>query len=374
MLTLTPDPLNKTGFIPVQPLVAQSANDTQPLEIPKDNFLAQVAHLTLDPHRCLPTLDKTSVARLLEILTQSRLLTGKNGAFEIKFTLAELFTFLLAKGEGTDAIEQIELAGEGVPWVLNEYVCSALSPQGIVVPPALLQDFARIPHTIEFRIFILYGSHHDILLVRDRIVDFFIQKTDPSFRNAILKKGFSKSTQPEGADLMSTAVFHDALANCGINIVIYHDMQRECLFVQDDLRLVMTPHFIQSLPKAAAIPVNLISSSSSCQAIIDRLTGIVRGEDIPNIDCDGWAALLIRFIKGDRGFSSAFEKALLDKIHASLVDNRAKTMAVAAASWLEKALDYYVGKDSAAALTLTLQACLSLKKHGYEDSVDHCGL
>lgn len=175
------------------------------------------------------------------MLTQPRTLKGKSDAFTIEFTLADLFTFLLANGKGATAIQHIELVGGGVPWVLNEYVITALSQQGIQVPPALLQDFTRPPRDFDFRIFLSYANRNDILLVRERIVDFFVQKIDPEQRNLILDTGFSKFTQPKGADLMSTVGFHDVAANCGIDIVLYQYMQRDSLFVLDNLRLAVTP-------------------------------------------------------------------------------------------------------------------------------------
>lgn len=384
-------------------------------EILKDCFLAKGAKLLLDyayfiignlTHKSLPRLEEGQLIRCVNILSKPRVVKGKNNAFEISFTLAELFNHLLDKGHLS-----IELVGGAVPWILNEYLYSALRAHGIekpeeMVPQDLLKEFAKNPRDFDFRLFVANAEKKDIQTVREAIVEFLIQKTgldQETFQNAM---SYTVFTQPKEnhEDLMSTLGFIDATTGRGVDILVYGKMQRDSLFTQDNLRLMVT-QLVRALKensrdaliaqiKAKTFDPVIVPCSSlgnGIQALFDRVAGIVRGVDITSINCAGWASLLICFLKGERCVSPDFEKELLNKICRSLIgysneidmplslyqkltslpkEAIHKRQAVAAGYWLEKALDAHLGTDPTAALVLTLQACLSLKKHGYEEAID----
>lgn len=399
-------------------------------EVLKENFLAKITKY-LDPSysvlekfaiKNLPRLPEKQLIALIEVLGDKRILRGRDQSFEVTFTLAELFNYLLQKSKAASIhIENVELVGSSVPWILNEYIYSVFSELGFDNPNTLLSEglveaFAQKPRDFDFRISVPNASFDEIHFLRDRILEFFVEKNvekNPSIDKRVFclqltKNGFTVLTEPKQfqQSLVTTVGIIDACSSCGIDIVIAKELTRNHLFIHDSLRLniqqlieilkiVPASELIEKI-KTKTLDFMIVPHGdigNGIQAMVDRLAGIIRAIDIQTINCAGWGALLIGYLKGKRCLDKIvdLEKMLLDKLRYSfeVLPNEAevplalyhqliswpnstvsKKMAITTAYWIKKTVTSHLGEHSRAAFMMAFQACLSLKLNGYEESID----
>jgi hypothetical protein len=432
-LTLSKSDIGQTPSSPETTPVNEATDScTLPFnnpEIAKESFLAKIAVKFLDSsysifskfnENPLPKLEEKQLITIIEMLAEKRILKGRDDSFEVTFTIAELFNFLLEKGGISNIfIENIEFVGSGLPWILNEYVNSVFYQLGFenlkdLLPQELMEAFAKKPKDFDFRISVPNASLAEIQYLKGQILGFFIEKKvkeipsldKTAFCRQLTQHGFTVLTGPKriNKSLLSTVGVMDACSGCRVDVVIKDRLEREHLFGQDNLRLVIqqlilalkthsSKELVDKIKAKTFDPIIIPCSDfgNGTQAIVERLAGIVKAVDIPSINCAGWGTLLICYLKGERCLTLDLEKLLLDKLCRSFetLPNEVdvplalyeqlielpnptvqKKMAITTAYWLKKALHSHLGENQEAALILTLQACASLKLYGYEESVD----
>lgn len=400
-------------------------------QIAQDSFLAKAKQFCDDGlllcekwfKAPLPKLDQTRLIACVNLLASPRVIKGRDNAFEVNFTLSELFDHLLSKGDRVAAqwIESVDLVGGAVPWILNDYIFSVLSEMGVENPgewvsEEIMKRFARQPGDVDFRIYAPQATFHDIQTLRDSIIEFLVEKKakdqpgldKQAFQKLVFDTGFMQFTRPVPVDgnLMSTVAIKDHTSKKGIDLVIYQQMKRSCFCIRDSLRIPFKQlidalktrppaELIQAIQAKTYNPEIIPCSNigSGRQALFDKAAGLLRTIDPGGINCAGWPLALIGYLKGERSFSIDLDMTLLGNIrrtleglsneidmppalHARLIlipaipANLHKRMAIAAAYWLEKAILAHIGKYPQAAIILTLQACLSLRDNGYAEAVD----
>lgn len=370
----------------------------------------------------LPALGIDQLKTTLGILTAPRKFKGREKAFEIDFTLAELFNCILGHNPQLSAlIENIEIIGSAVPWILQDYIYAMLKEFGVEfpkewVPAQLLEQFAKPPRDFDLRIHAKKASPPDILCLMDSIINFFVEKAasknplldKSAFRKLLIDTGFINFSKPKdlAESVMSTIGFQDESSGCGIDIVIYEKLERHSLFSLDALFLnvfplvkalqqQLDPEQLITMLEAGFFCPEIVPSSNlgnGSLALFDRLSGIVRADKPATINCAGWPCLLISYLKGRRCLSPDLERILLNKLRSTLQGNPkaadmpyalvqqlialppeanpSKKLAVVMAFWLKKAMGAHLGNSPSAALMLTIQACQSLKQNGCSDSID----
>jgi hypothetical protein len=432
--TLTPNPPIKFQNAHVESTIQEIpksffANFNNP-NIPKDFFLEKFKSDFLDERyflqvqwtiKPLPKLREKELINLVNFLACERIMRGRNNSFEIKFTLAELFNYFLQNKKHTTWIENIELIGSAIPWILNDYLFIALTEFGVKNPeewlvPELMREFAAMPGDFDFRLYLPKATTADIIVLRDTILEFIVEKQmieDPKlnkkyFQNLVRQTGFSNFTQPKNLEknIMSVVGFTDEISGQGVDIVFYQKLSRHSLFIQDALKIDLKPLVLALGNQSSEELITQIKSrnfnfvmiptsdyQNGAQALFDRLAGIVRANNISSIDSNGWPVLLTCYLKGKRCLTPELEELLLEKLcrtfddfnttadlpqalHQELVLLPASVtlpekIATVAAFWLKKSMLNHIEKNATAALVYTLQACLSLKKHGYETVLEH---
>lgn len=384
----------------VQTLVPPFNNPT----IPKENIFSKIADFFLGAdyfaqskwqQKALPPLAEEQIATINKALVFERKIAINH--VEIKFNLIQLFKHLLSKNNSqlTSWIADIELVGGAVSWVLGSYLTTFFKHFGVENPnewlsDELLQEYAHPPKDFDFRIYLPNATVKDIETLKKSILEFFVEmgtEQNPSLeakevRQLLLKSGFTNYTQPKDLDqsLFATVGFLD------VDLVIYRKLPRKSLFLADGLFLPIM-HILKN-EKLQHVPLS--DFKNGCDAIFDRLSGIVRAFTPETINCAGWPCLLINYFKGKRCLTSDLEMTLLNKTLCTLRGSYAETdcpkelfkalrelekasdpkrKACVLAYWLKKSITSHLNNDPSAALILTLQACISLKMNKFAEVI-----
>ncbi len=364
-------------------------------KIDDQGFLIET--LTASP---LPSLGNDKIQSLADFLKKPRHICCE-GMFQIEFTLCELFSYLLQNKQ----IVEVELVGSGVAWILGDYVLDVFQAMGIENPrefitDQMLADYGRYPTDFDIRI-ILPHNREDITNYRNAIIDFLAAKASipPSgdrtvLHKAIIKNGFTKLSPPiiNDGNYCLTMGFQDTDGD-QFDLILVKQLKRQSLFVQDALRLpllalVLAINFDLVNGQNVIIPIS--DFRNGWQAIVDRLTGLLRAIAPDTIDFMGLLMLLSNIVKGKRCSDKSLVTALFNRLREIVIsphlsylippplqktfhhlppDSPNDRFIKAIGYGLEKAAVNHFKNNPRAILFLTLLASLELKQQGFQDDI-----
>jgi len=314
----------------------------------------------------------------------------------IDFTLRELLLFLVTS-HGVK-IEEIELYGSTVPWLLKKTgylleIFKSLNYHGN--SDRVIEAFDKNPTDVDIRMRMPTAGVSEITSLRDRVVDFFCIKTNAVLQHfglyfyqndrlTIINHGFSKFTSP--SDTRLSSVLGIGNVHCkgpfkGFDILIEQDNKRKCMMSLDSLRIPIQEILIKGI---ACVKTQLVTdyTTGPWQPILDRLCRISRAENLETLDPIAIARAFSDSLLGFLMISKKLESALMDKVIEAIGNTYLhhllprfpselqsahldEKIAFVLSTWFKKATESHLDQFSHAPLLITLKSCQVLKTHEF---------
>ena len=295
----------------------------------------------------------------------------------------------------------IELVGSGVAWVLGDYILDVLQKLGLKDLKAeetqkWIAEYSRYPSDFDFRIILSSHSSEGIQDYNNLILELVLKKASEKskthkneLKKHIINRGFKKFSEPilNDGNYCITVGLKDESGDC-FDLIFVKNLKRKNLFILDDILITITELILKFQCNVEA-QLNIIPTGecrNGYQAILDRLTSVVRAIAPETIDFSGWALLLTSYVKGRRSFEPDLDNILFksmqtllnnpqtDYLLPSALQKELKKNArdqqplprivVGIVFLLKKCISNHLKANSQAAFMLTFQACHGLYKQG----------
>lgn len=360
-------------------------------DFPKDQFLSKLCEykilnhdLTLNEkfaHLKLPPIGKEILIKIVNLLTKPIAIKTNDNTFFL--TLIDLLKYLKTGKSINNQIENIEIVGGMVFWLLKDYLKTVFSELGIenfedLLTPEILQGWDVSPSDIDLRLFVTgLNNGNDLRDFNSYVVSFLAEKLPPTKniydtrKLKINQQAFSKYKHVFNHDnCFSTVAFNDDFGGPAVDILFVKNLKRLSLFVQDALRLNVDLLIKGYLKYDGSLKdfINAIENEEfTCEIIpesdvgnglltlIYRIAGIVNAEEPETINEAGWSLLMSAYTKGKRGLDPHLKTKLLKTFFKT---NQGRVIA-AAKYWLEKTCKTHHQNNPLAAFALTFNGCVS---------------
>lgn len=334
----------------------------------------------------LPPLNKQVQIKILKLLTKNFIVRANDESFELEITPYGLFKYLfecINKNSSLN-IEKIEIVGGTVLWLLKDYLEIVLDKLGIknykeILTPELMKEWDAMPPDVDIRFSIPKAQKNELENLNSLVVEYLAKqksKGPPSkeIKKLIRHQAFLNYMTTYKENYYSTVSVGDRKGGTNLDLLFVCFLKRLNLFIQDGLRINISPIFealkekngnVNSLIRAITreeIKLDIIPESlfrNGWQALIDRLTKIVRAENPETINEAGWSRLMTAYTKGKRSVQKDLESILLATFEKASPPKGG--MLGTALFWLKKSLINHLPNNPEAAFALAFNACLSLQ-------------
>lgn len=318
--------------LPVEKISNTLETEPQPFitkELPKDQWFSKFIENNMFDKKDfllegliqgkLPPLEKDDLTALAKRLAKPFVIKAREGKFpDIHTSLAEILIHLKTK---FPCIDNTELVGGAVIWVLKTYLIKFLRELGVKDPeswitPELLNEMTK-PSDYDFRFNAPKASNEELIDFREEMVKFIAGKANIDEYTA-RQYGFIKlNTQFEENEYTTVAVGNPN--GVPVDLLFVRKLEQLSLFIQDSLRISIdsllegiaqhgAEHLIELIEQDKFLPTIVPESEfkNGWQAIVDRVGGICRTNN--PYEVKGWIALASAFSKGKRGCQEYLEE------------------------------------------------------------------